>query len=202
MTEIAEQTGRGAAGPEQSTTDQAKEKVQETAQQVQEKAQDVKGQAGGRIRQELDTRSTEAGSQLQSTAEAMRRTAEQLQQEGKETPAKVTNLVAERAERLGTYMTGANADRIVRDVENFARRQPWLVAIGGAMAGFFASRFLKASSGSRYESGNGSVTNGRQDWQPGGPSGYASIGDTMAVVSDSPASSGTERGGPGGQSER
>ena len=193
MTEIAEQTGRSTAGSGRSAADQAKEKVQETAQQAQEKAQEVKSQAGGRIRQELDTRSTEAGSQLRSTAEAMRRTGEQLQQEGKDVPARVTNLVAERAERLGEYMTGANADRIVRDVERFARKQPWLVAIGGAAVGFLASRFLKASSSGRYESGNGS-------WSNGGAPGYDNV--AYATGPAAPATQGasaSEWGGAGGE---
>ena len=95
-------------GVRPSVTDQAKEKVQETAQGVQQKAQEVKGQAGDRVRQEVEKHSMQTGSQLLSTADAMRRTGEQLQQEGKDGPAKMTNVVAERAERLGSYMTAAN----------------------------------------------------------------------------------------------
>jgi hypothetical protein len=158
MTNISEQQSESTAG-------QAKQKVKdtvgETAQQVQVKTQDMKGQAGERLRQEVDTRSTDAGSQLQSTAHAMRSTSEQLRGEGKEAPAKVADAVAQRAERLGGYLAGADADRILRDVEDVARRQPWLVAFGGAALGFLAARFLKASSGRRYESGNGTSS-----WQP------------------------------------
>ena len=153
MTETAT---AGVGQADQSTTDQAKEKVQETAEQVQQKAVEVKGQAGDRVRQELDSRSTEAGEQLGLTAEAMRRTGEQLRSDGKETPAKVVTAVADRAERLGSYLTLANADQMLRDVENFARRQPLLFAVGGATIGFLAARFMKASSSSRYEGSNGS----------------------------------------------
>jgi ElaB/YqjD/DUF883 family membrane-anchored ribosome-binding protein len=132
----------------------------------------------------------------------MRQTSRQLQEEGKEVPAKVATVVAERAERLGDYMTVANADRIVRDVESFARRQPWLVAIGSAAAGFLASRFLKASSGHRYASGNGSGSNGGQDaYAATGTSGYAAVGSATPerVSAGSPAS---EWGGAGGTPER
>ena len=157
MAETAQRSGGGATGqPEQSATDQAKEKVQETAQQVQEKAQAVKGQAGDRVRRELDTRSTQAGSQLKDSADVMRRTGDQLREEGKETPAKIATTVAERAERLGDYMSQVNADRLLRDVEDFARRQPLLFTLGGATLGFLAARFMKASSSNRYQSGNGS----------------------------------------------
>ena len=137
-----------------SVPEQAKEKVQEGVEVVQEKAQELKGTAGERVRQEVDARSTEAGTQLQGTAAAMRRTTEQLRQEGNEGPARAMDFVAERAERLGSYLTGANADQVLRDVEGFARRQPWLVAVGGATAGFFAARFLKASSSARYQAGS------------------------------------------------
>jgi hypothetical protein len=159
MTDVAESDTQSTAGQAKEKAGQAKEKVQEkageTAQQVQQKAQEVRGQAGGRFRQEVDTRSTDAGSQLQSTAQAMRSTGEQLRSEGKETPAKVVDAVAQRTERFGSYLTSSDADRILRDVENAARRQPWLVAFGGAALGFLAARFLKASSSRRYESGDG-----------------------------------------------
>ena len=85
--------------------EQVKEKVQESAVVVQEKAQELKAKAGERVRRELDTRSSEAGSQLQGTAAAMRRTTEQLRQEGKDGPAKAMEFVAERAERLGSYLS-------------------------------------------------------------------------------------------------
>ena len=97
-----------------------------------------------------------AGEQLGLTAKAMRRSGEQLRSEGNDTPAKVVTAVADRAERLGSYLTQANADQMLRDVENFARRQPVLFAVGGATIGFLAARFMKASSSSRYEGSNGS----------------------------------------------
>jgi len=85
----------------------------------------------------------------------MRRTGDRLREEGNEAPAKIVTAVAGRAERLGDYMTHTNADRLVRDVESFARRQPLLFAFGGATLGFLASRFVKASGDRRYEGGDG-----------------------------------------------
>ena len=152
MTETAI-AGAGQAG--QSATEQAKEKVQETAGQVQQKAVEVKGHAGDRVRRELDVRSTEAGEQLGLTADAMRRTGDRLRNEGQETPAKLVTGVADRAERLGNYMTQANADQCF-GTWRIPRRQPLLFAVGGATVGFFAARSMKASSSSRYEGSNGS----------------------------------------------
>ena len=151
MTGVKQTAEGGAAGSEQSTTEQTKERVQETAQQVGEKAQEVRSQAGERVRQELDTRSTQAGEQVSTTADAIRRVGEELRKEGNHGPAKYADQVAERVERLGNYLSQANADRMLHDVEDFARRQPWLAAFGGAAIGFLASRFVKASSANRYQ---------------------------------------------------
>lgn len=63
--------------------------------------------------------------------------------------------VANQADRVGDYPKGARGDRILRDVEDFARRQPMLVAAAGLALGFAASRFLKASSSRGYESSYG-----------------------------------------------
>ena len=158
--------GEGSAGASsQSTAEQAKEKLHEGAEAAQEKGVELTAQAGERVRVELDSRSTQAGAQLQGTGEALRRTAEQLREEGKETPAKVTGYLAERTERLGGYLSSANSDRLLRDVEGFARRQPWLMAAAGATAGFLASRFLKAS-GSRHSQGGSSRQSTPSPWQP------------------------------------
>jgi len=158
MTELARQADSGSGS--QSMAGQAQEKVQE-------KAQEVRGQVSSRVREQVDTRSTQAGEQVSSLAEAMHRTGETLRNEGNDAPAKVTDAVAERADRRGSYLREADADAILRDVENLARRQPWLFAAGGVALGLVASRFLKASSGRRYQSANGGSAQGyRSPYQP------------------------------------
>ncbi len=59
--------------------------------------------------------------------------------------------VAHHAERLGGYLSDSSADRILADLEDFGRRQPMAVVGVGFVAGFMASRFLKASSRERYQ---------------------------------------------------
>lgn len=176
MSGVIESSGTKPSDQRLSTKEQAQEKVQETAQQVQEKAVELTGQAGSRLRSEVDSRTTQAGSQLQTTASAMRRTGESLREEGNQTEAKLIDGIAERAERLGGYMTNVNADRLLRDVEDFGRRQPWLLAFGGAAIGFFASRFMKASSSQRFASGGSSY-----DGHRGLPQGNSSESNEMDV---------------------
>lgn len=128
-------------------TDQAKEKAQEAAG----KAQEAAGQAKGRVREQVDQRSTEAGEKVSSTAGDLRSVSQQLREQGQEAPAKLAEQAADRTERLGSYLTESDADRILGDVEDFARKQPWAVVAGGIALGFAASRLLKASSSERYQ---------------------------------------------------
>ena len=128
-----------------STAQQAKEKAQESAQQAA-------GQAKSRAREQVDRRSTEAGERVGGMAQDVRSVSEELRNQGKEQPAKLAEQAAQRAESLGDYLKNSDGDAILRDVEDFARRQPWAVIAGGLALGFAASRFLKASSSRRYES--------------------------------------------------
>jgi hypothetical protein len=138
------------------TTDQVKDQVREKAQVAQDKARGVAGQARGRISAQVDQRSTQAGERIAGTAGDVRSIAEELRNQGKDAPANLAEQVANQADRLGDYLKGASGDRLLRDVEDFARRQPMLVAAAGLALGFAASRFLKASSSRRYESSYGS----------------------------------------------
>jgi glucan phosphorylase len=154
-------------------SEQVKERAAEGAQQVQQKAVEAKDQTREKMRQQVDQRSTQTGEQMTRTASALRQTAQHLRGDHQETQAKLIEGVADRADRLGQYLAASDGERLLRDVERFARRQPWVVAGGGALLGFVASRFMKASSTRRYEAdGNGS-----------GPSG-TSIGYSTAQARD------------------
>jgi len=138
-------TGNGPTTADSgSTAEQAKEKAKEQASQAA-------GQAKGALRTQVDQRSTDAGQRASSLASDVRTISQQLREQGKDQPAQLADKAAEHAERLGGYLQHSDADRILQDVEDFGRRQPWAVIAGGAALGFLASRFLKASSTNRYE---------------------------------------------------
>ena len=142
----------GSPGEGGGTTDQVKDQVREKAAVAQDKARGALGQARGRLSDQVDQRSTEAGERIAGTAGDVRSIAQELRSQGKDAPANLAEQVASQADRVGDYLKGASGDRILRDVEDFARRQPMLVAAAGLALGFAASRFLKASSSRRYES--------------------------------------------------
>jgi hypothetical protein len=149
---MTEPTYGSTADTGESATDQVKDQVKEKAQVAQDKARGAMGQARGRMSEQVDQRSTQAGERIAGTASDVRSIAEQLRNQGKDAPATLAEQVASQADRVGDYLKEASGDRILRDVEDFARRQPMLVAAAGLALGFAASRFLKASSSRRYES--------------------------------------------------
>jgi len=131
--------------------------------QAQEKAKEVAGQAKGKLNEQVDQRSTQAGQQLSSAADDVRSVAEQFRTQGKDTPARYAEQAAEKAQKVGQRLQDASGDELLRDVEDFARKNPWAVAAGGLALGLAASRMLKASSSERYRRSmqNGSSANGQ-----------------------------------------
>jgi hypothetical protein len=159
---------------------QAQEKAQEVAGQAQEKAQQAAGQAKQQIstqaRTQVDQRSTQAGEQVSQQASDIRTVAEQLREQGKDGPAKVAEQAADRIERVGSYLKQSDADRILGDVEDFARQRPMAVMLGGLALGLAASRFLKASQRDRYQSrfdGQQRFTRDTPATPPVSPGGYS-----------------------------
>jgi ElaB/YqjD/DUF883 family membrane-anchored ribosome-binding protein len=153
-----ETSGSHPSGAAAEVKDMGEELVSAAQEQITSKANELGGEATFQIREQLDQRSTQAGEQLQSIGKTLQSGANQLRSEGKDAPARVVAEVARRADDVGGYLQSAEADRILGDLEGFARRRPWLTAGIGAVAGLMASRFVKASGNRRYEGahGNGS----------------------------------------------
>jgi hypothetical protein len=147
MSNVTTKPGRSST----STTDQAKESLDEGARQIQEQASEAKAKTRERLQEQIDTRSTDAGQKMTSTAAALRQTAQQLRANQDGQQAQILEQVADRVERFGRYLTDTDGNRLLRDVEQIARNRPWLVAGGGTVLGFLAARFTKASSSRRFE---------------------------------------------------
>ena len=115
------------------------------AEQARGLKEEAKDRASSTVKEQMDTRSTQAGEQMQKVAGAMRQSSNQFREQAGETPAKVNDAVAEKVEQFSAYLTNAKADTMLSDLENVARRRPWLVAGAATVVGFAFSRFLKAS---------------------------------------------------------
>jgi hypothetical protein len=145
--------GESMAGTAQAPKpEQAQDKAQEVAAQAREKAQEAMGETRSRVSEQVDQRSTQAGERVKSTASDLRSVGEELRKQGKDGPGRMADQAADRVERVAGYLTDADGDRMLRDLEDFGRRQPLALLAGGFLLGVAASRFLKASSTRRYES--------------------------------------------------
>jgi ElaB/YqjD/DUF883 family membrane-anchored ribosome-binding protein len=156
----------------QSVTEQAKERVQDVTAQA-------KSQTREQLRSQISERSTQVGDQAVTAAKAVRRASEQLRTEGNGRAADAIDALADRGDRFGAYLRRADGDQILRDVEEFARTKPWLMVGGSAVAGFLASRFMKATSRDRFRQG------ARQNGYPSRP--FAGTDRDRSVGATDPA---------------
>jgi hypothetical protein len=164
--------------------------AREFAGQTQEKGRKAGGQTAGFIRSQLDERSTQTGTRVRSTAEDIRSVAKELRNQGKEGPANLADQVAGRVERVGGYLADSDTDRMLNELEDFARRQPWVVGLASLAVGFAAARFLRASSTRRRDVPSADLSIKRPtpqipDTQPSGvgmgtPTGAARSGAPIA----------------------
>ena len=135
------------------TKEQAADVVDAAKQTAQEQIGDVAQKGRGALRRQVDQRSTQAGEQASSVAETLRNTASQIRAEGDPQKLRLASAAdqgADRLERVGAYLTDADAEDLLNRVEDVARKQPWLIAGAGLLVGIAAARVLKASSQERY----------------------------------------------------
>lgn len=157
--------------------EKASERLGQATDQAKDKASEAADQAKGRAREQVDQRSTQAGEEVNSMAEALRSTGEKLREEGKDGPAKAADRAAEQARKIGGYLVESDADRILGDVEDFARKQPLAVLAGGVALGFAAARFLKASSQGRASGASSDPGTGATAGAPSSAVPRSSISD-------------------------
>ena len=127
------------------------EKVDQAKDVVSAQATDVAEQGRGLVREQLSQRSTQLGDQLGSTSQTLRRVAEQSRIDGNDQQARLAEQAADRGERLSAYLKQADGEQMLAEAEDFARRQPWVIAGAGLAVGLVVARALKASSGTRYQ---------------------------------------------------
>lgn len=175
MTETASEKGR------EGLMDQAATQVQSAASSAQEKAVELKQQGRSKLGESLDERTNQAGGQARKVAQVLRQSGGQMREEGQgQQVASFAESAADEIERLGSYLEQTSGNALLRDVEQFARRRPWIVAGFGLVAGLAGSRFLKASSERRYGSEQGNSDFVRQSHATASPRGYGGepIGST------------------------
>jgi hypothetical protein len=146
MSESASKVGVTTEENDGSPMQEAKEAGKAVTGQVQEAGREMGKRAKDRVREEIDRRSSDAGSQVRSVADSLRHAGTDLRKEGNPAVAKVADSAAEKIDGVASYLTEADADALLRDLDALARRQPMLVIAGAFVLGMLGARFLKASS--------------------------------------------------------
>jgi hypothetical protein len=172
---------------------------------VRETAQNAVNQGKSLLGKQVDDRTTQIGQQIGSVAQDLRNVGDQLRQSGAVgAAAGYVDQGADLVERLGQYLQDADSDRLIGDLENYARKQPWAIAAAALVLGFAASRFLKTSSARRYrgygdEDGGygGGTSYGSGTSSYGG--GTSSYGGTTSYGSGTSYGGGTTAGGSYGE---
>jgi hypothetical protein len=97
---------------------------------------------------------------------------------------------AQRVESAGRWLRDSDGDKILRDAEDFGRRNPLAVAAGGLAIGFALSRLLKASSRDRYEATSSTSPTGHANGRTAIPQ-QTSASRPGGLVPDLPPATGT-----------
>jgi hypothetical protein len=134
---------------EQSSGSVVTDKVDQATEVISARTSDAVEQGRGAVQRQVGQRSAQLGDQIGAASHTIRRVAEQARIDGNDQQARLADEAAKRAERVSNYLGDVDPERLMADAEDFARRQPWLVAGVGLIAGFALARSLKASSGRR-----------------------------------------------------
>ena len=140
------------ATEQQGTTEQVKQQASEQVQQVASQASEQARNLADQAKSQVDERSTQYGQKVTEHASSVRSVADHLRTQGKESEAKYAEQAAEKIEKAGSWLAESDADKILREIEDFGRQRPWAVIGAGIAIGVAASRMLKASSTQRFES--------------------------------------------------
>jgi ElaB/YqjD/DUF883 family membrane-anchored ribosome-binding protein len=158
---------------EQSSGSIVGDKVDQATEVISAQKDDVVEKGRSVLQRQVGQRSAQLSDQVGTASQTIRRVADQSRMDGNDQQARLAEQVAERADRLSSYLIDVDPERLMNDAEDFARRQPWLIAGVGLVAGFAVARSLKASSGrrssTRYAVGYGGedgLANGSASQQP------------------------------------
>lgn len=142
--------------------DEMKDKARELAERTRGQAAELVGAVKDRAWQALDEQKNTGADRVAGVADAIHNAADEL---GEQLPfaADYVREAAEGVERFSSTLRDHSIEDLVRGVTTFARQQP--VAFFGAavLAGFVATRFIKASAERHQRQAGGARGYGHED---------------------------------------
>ena len=124
--------------------------LQGTAQDVMQQTKETAGQVVDQAKEQaaslIDNRKEQVAGNVAAVAEALRQASKHLRQNEQAPIAQYADKAAERVEQLAYNLRSKDVQDMLRDVEDYARRQPALFLGGAFVVGLLAARFLKSSA--------------------------------------------------------
>jgi hypothetical protein len=120
------------------------DKARETRDEAVREGAKLAGRVKERATSFAEEQKRSGTDKLQSIAGAVKRAADDLEQQSPET-ARYVRSAAESVEGFSASLRDKKVEDIASDARDFARRQPWLVFGGAVLAGLAVTRFFKSS---------------------------------------------------------
>lgn len=174
-------------------TGKAKEMLNQAKSVTGEVASKALGQVQEKASTLVDTKTSDVAQSLTGVADTVRQFTEDLRSNQDapvaQTVAQYGDTVVNQVEKLADYLDRADLNKLTRDLETFAKRNP-VVFIGGAFAaGILLARFVKSSQ-ARAASANRQLTAGKSNAgiaKKSGNTGVSVSGSTPAATGEPPA---------------
>lgn len=140
-----------------AAVDQIQQRAGDAADQLKTQAgaavEQLKNQAGDTVEKiktqandQLDNQMTQAGLSLATVADAVDTLSDQLRRGNQKLLATYADRAAGHVDELATYLRQSDPNKVLHDIEDFARREPALFLAGAFAIGLLGTRFLKSSS--------------------------------------------------------
>ena len=134
-----------------STSDQ---RMQEAGRKASDAAERVVDSARSSVTDQANIQKERAADTVDQLAQAIGHVSDDLQGQ-QPMVAAVAETAAEQTERIGQFLRENDVNQIVRNTEDFARRQPMLFYGGAFVLGLALARVLKAGGSAISSSSNG-----------------------------------------------
>lgn len=129
----------GPNSPRRMSDSGTTEKIKKDAADA---TQDVKQQA----REQVDVHKDNVADKTRSVAAAVERVAQEFRHEDQQSLAQYAGELAGEMKNFADNLRGRSVDELLRDTQEFARRNPAAFLLGSVAVGFALTRFAKASA--------------------------------------------------------
>lgn len=140
----------------------------DVAQGVRDKALDSMEEMAGQVRRQAadaaEKQKRTAADQTRGFADALRRSAEQLDRQHQSFLARCVASCAANLDSMSDTLRDKDVNTLLGQTQNFARRQPGIFLGGAVTTGFLIARFLKSSDERRHaDSGRSASSSPRSE---------------------------------------